>query len=323
MNWGMKRMKSKQKSVGKGALLLLLLLLLSGCSGWNERPFVAMEELATRMTVVDQILQQQRDLIKSDDLQRIASQPRLLRNLQLEFPDEEEEWGSPYSYRFYGEGAEEEPLFLKIERLRLGLRGLNQGLVGYLNGLSQLASGALIDSSDFAALGHSLNRGMYTLAGISGSHAVTPGQIDLFSTLVGQLGEGYVSNKRRDYLQQVVSENHPELQRIADHVRSGVRLVADQVRADYSLRRREVMQAMSAGGIDRAHVAELMYQLSAHVAATLDLLAEIDNGYSQLARTHAQLGGYLRGAPLSTAPLEASVARLEQLQQQYSYRQKF
>ena len=292
-----------------GPLIILFLIgTLPGCTtAINQKPFTAFNEMASRVTEIDGIIASHYEATKKREFDAIVKEKKKIRYLSLAFNDQD-----PYYHDFkFPENTE--PLFIKLERFQAGLSELNANFIRYTQFLSQLASGDLIKTEDFNTLAESLNtntrNAMKTL-----NVSADPQDLALFSTLAAESARLYISHKRKQYLIDIISNNHASVKGVLKHAREAVKSIALDICAEYQVSDRAFLNKLAdSSPTDNEKLATFNYNRSLATGTTLDVLKAIDETYGVLAKKHKELETALKTGQFSIGELAANIERLEKL----------
>ena len=288
---------------------IFLTIWLCACSTVDPKPFIKFNTAANEITAIDAAVDSHTLTVRTQEMTDISSNPRATRNLSLNFDDDDP---FKYSFKFTAEEGLE-PLFVKWKRLDSGLTELNLAFIEYTSLLASLADVELIKTEDFDQLAADLN-GNARSALASLGKKVDGDQLALFSAAASTAAHAYISNKRKEYLKDVITKNQDLVDEYIEFARETVRSLADDIKVPYQDTNRSLLEQWSNSGPGQKRaIAEKIYANSEVTGITLDMLRSIDKTYESLAETHKKLAAGLANGHFSVNDLILNVKRLQKL----------
>lgn len=203
----------------------------------------------------------------------------------------------------------EAPLFLTMERFKIGVSTLNTSIVDYSQALESLAAADVLDPATFDKMRKDLNGNIVDAAKALGIESVDVkigstrvDTVALFSTIATDLLQRGLEHKRRAMIAECVTDNQDDIEIAAAVGRRAVALTASSLWQNYTPRAGEL--AFTAAGFDlktrrpssgvsadqRRAAAATLVALNRTFALELDALNTIDRAYTALPAAHRQLG---------------------------------
>ena len=278
-------------------------LLAAGCAGIDTGPFTQFAASLQKLRDgSDPRVEAVAKASRTDLVQKVAAGDVKVVDLLLEF-DEFDNFSATY-------GAETEPLYPKLMRLRRGLQALNLSMVDYAQSLATLSGGAeggdiLPSSADFDKMAGTLNAN----AGAAASALnvkVSSGDRALLSTGAVQLFKAYLESKRRKDLQRAILEVQPRVDEFATAAKNAMRFLAEMVKTEYS--EQTLLLA------DDPLNAEPMLTLNETTQSTLGALSALSRSYGALSAAHRELSAATSKRPGALAGITALTDEATRLQ---------
>jgi hypothetical protein len=261
-----------------GAALLVPALIVGGCATVDPAPFA--EFASSVQTVRNSSIPQTAsaaDAGRDKLLAAISAGELSPADLQLTFE-------GPFDARYAS--AEDEPLFIKEERLAHALTALNDALAAYAQSLVILAGGTaqgdiLPSAQGFEQMTKDLNHNA-RVAAATLQFDLNPGADALLSVAAVRLFQTYIGNRRREALADAIGAVQPNIEAYAEAADRAVRILAEGIETDYLS---EFLPLATASPPDARPILALNAQTQTRLA-TLKALSE---SYRKLPLAHADL----------------------------------
>jgi hypothetical protein len=280
-----------------------LILLTVGCSSIRPQPFrdyhAAFLDLQAS---AEEILEVDQKWARESFDWEIVTSGAALAGVQIQ-------WDPvlPYAWTM-----SDEPLYILMQRTQIAFTRLNNAFGAYTGLLAQLAGGQVASDAALDSMATKLNDNAGQAANSLGLETNAEGTA-LFSTAAVALAKAYINKKRKGTLSKLIEENQ---EAIDNFIESGVALVqlsAEDLKSEYSNRFARLSPAWpNASKPERLTIMQSALALNDEAIGYMKVLESLDQGYSALARKHAELGTALdEDAHYSVKELANIAKRLE------------
>ncbi len=268
---------------------IFLTVLVSACANVDPKPFTKFNTAANGIRAIDTAVDSHVSSAKERDMNRISNNLNEINNLALEFDsrDPADDEYDPFGYKYKFTHTDEEPIFIKLQRLDSGLTELNSSFIEYTSLLAALADGDLIKTEDFDQLSEDLNNNLNS-ALKSLDMGVDASGLALFSTIAGTAAHAYISNKRKGYLIDILEDNQKDVDGFIGHAQNAIQIMRDEIIAEYESSRQDLVRKYPSSANKRL-IANKYLANSEKTAAALEMFKALNNTYDALAITHKKL----------------------------------
>jgi len=296
----MKLMKLRIKRNDRRSWLALTIAIflvgyLSGCTAvsvsTDPRPFEAYRDAFLEVqSSSDAVLAKDYAWTYERFLQRVREgESSTIQNLILTFPEE----------GYYLWDLPSEALHIKIKRTQQAFKALNTAFAEYTKLLAGLASGSLVDVSQFDRLVGELNENSLSAARALRLEVPEKG-VALFSIAATETARLYIEKKRKDYLVNIIRGNQKGVDRFVEAATNLVKLVAIDIKAEYNHQIRPFASRWKEASADsRVEVVDELIALNAEVTTLLETLRSLEQSYTLFSKKHQDLGDALSSRTMS------------------------
>lgn len=289
-------------------LVFVLAGLSAGCATL-ESPPIPVDALGEFRQSIEQLriesdraLATERDLAYELFLERTKEKAGLdPRPFMLTFPGGRFDWQ-------LGNDPAGQAEFTAIDDSRRQLNALHAVLFDYVDILIQLNSSGEPAAERIAASTEKLSGSVASLAEQLDKE-VNERELGIFGTVANELTSQIVQRKRNAGLEEVMSDFHPGIVTLSDHMADAIGVSASGIKTSYQEQVRPIAVEMaSAPEGDKQEILERLLALNTRTIEQLELLRELDSAYRALPGGHIKLMEALRAG--TTVQLTSIVASI-------------
>ncbi len=295
----------RKKQLSIFVLGVFLIVLVSACANVDPMPFAKFNTVAKGITAIDTAIDSHVSDVKERDMVDISNKKDAIIILALSLdPDD------PFKCGYKYEGLVKEPQFIKLQRFDSYFTELNSAFIEYTSLLETLSGGDLIKTEDFDKLATDLNDNLRSALKSVGNEA-DASRLAMFSTIASTAAHAYISNKRKEYLIDILDDNQETVDGIIIHARNAVQIMRDEIWNEY-LDTKRALGKKHAASENKRLIADEALANSDKTMAVFAMLKALDATYDSLGKTHRRLYTGLQSNKLpSFSDLRSAIKNLQ------------